>query len=152
MHTGLDKAKPQALTVFAHTWNRADRWARVIVPPNKLPATAEALPYLTAAADLEQTGRLRAAETAYRTALDQWPEEPAARFGLGNTLWMQGKREQAVGEFRAVTNAHPDFSPAWHNLAFGLEKLGHAEAANAIRICVAEHQPPNGCTRLIPPR
>lgn len=133
LHTGLDKAKPQALTVFAHTWNRADRWARVIVPPNKLPATAEALPYLTATADLEQTGRLRAAETAYRTALDQWPEEPAARFGLGNVTWSQGRRTEAARIFIDVAETHPDFTPGWQNLATALEQLGcRNQAENAI--------------------
>ena len=153
LHSGLDEAKPQALTVFSNTWNRADRWARVILPPDQLPATAEALPYLTAAADLEQTGRLRAAETAYRTALHKWPEEPAARFGLGNVAWMQGRRGEAARIFVDVANAHPAFSPGWQNLATALEELGcHNQATNAIE-CHRSRQsvlscPINDCAAL----
>lgn len=120
LHTGLDQAKSQSLTVFDRTWARADRWARVLLRPTHLPATAEPLPYLKAAADLEQTGRLDAAEQAYRTALDEWPDEPTARFGVGNVLWAKGEREEAVGEFRTLTEEHPDFGPGWNNYREGV--------------------------------
>ncbi|SDS02051.1 Tetratricopeptide repeat-containing protein [Halopseudomonas xinjiangensis] len=124
LHSGLDQAKSQSLTVFTHTWNRADRWARAMIRPTQLPATAEPLAYLKAAADLEQTGRLEAAEQAYRTALMKWPDEPTARFGLGNVLWAKGKREEAVGEFRTLTEEHPEFGPGWNNYREGTSLLG----------------------------
>jgi len=145
LHSGLEQAQSQSLTVFAHTWNRADRWARVMVRPTQLPATAEPLAYLKAAADLEQTGRLDAAEQAYRTAIKQWPEEPTARFGLGNVLWAKGKREQAVGEFRVLLRTHPSFPPGWNNAIEAFEQMGCVRAADAARRCYADGQASSAC-------
>ncbi|UAW99512.1 PA2778 family cysteine peptidase [Halopseudomonas nanhaiensis] len=133
LHSGLEQAKHQSLTVFARTWDRADRWARVMLRPTQLPATAEPLAYLKAAADLEQTGRLDPAEQAYRTALSEWPDPPTARFGLGNVLWAKGEREDAVGEFRVLTEEHPEFMPGWNNLIEGLKQLGYRSEAEAAR-------------------
>ena len=145
LHTGLDRAKTQSLTVFARTWERADRWARVLLRPTQLPATAEPLPYLKAAADLEQTGRLEAAEQAYRTALGQWPNEPTARFGLGNVKWAKGEREEAIGEFRSLLKAHPSFAPGWNNAIEAFDQMGCSHAAEAARRCYSSGQMRSAC-------
>lgn len=148
VHSGLNKAQREPFHVFMRTWSRADYWARVILPPGQLPATARPLTYLRAASDLEQTGRLQSAEAAYRSAVEQWPDQPTARFGLGNTLWAGNKRPAALEQFQQLVNDFPDFQPGWNNLATGLELSGCASAAAAARQCSQQVPKPDTCAQL----
>src|SRR5690606_39155618 len=124
VHSGLNKAQREPFHVFMRTWSRADYWARVMLPPGQLPATARPLTFLRPASDLEQTGRLQSAEAAYRSAVEQWPDQPTARFGLGNTLWAGDTRPAALEQFQNLVNDFPDFQPGRHNLATGLQLSG----------------------------
>lgn len=148
VHSGLNKAQREPFHVFMRTWSRADYWARVILPPGQLPATARPLVYLRAASDLEQTGRLHSAEAAYRSAVQQWPDQPTARFGLGNTLWAGDKRPAALEQFQRLVNDFPDFEPGWNNLATGLELSGCASAAAAARQCSQQVHKSDTCAHL----
>ena len=148
VHSGLNKAQREPFHVFMRTWSRADYWARVMLPPGQLPATARPLTYLRAASDLEQTGRLQSAEAAYRSAVEQWPDQPTARFGLGNTLWAGNKRPAALEQFQQLVNDFPDFQPGWNNLATGLELSGCASAAAAARQCSQQVPKPDTCAQL----
>lgn len=148
VHSGLNKAQREPFHVFMRTWSRADYWARVMLPPGQLPATARPLTYLRAASDLEQTGRLHSAEAAYRSAVEQWPDQPTARFGLGNTLWAGDKRTAALEQFQQLVNDFPDFQPGWNNLATGLELSGCASAAAAARQCSQQVPKPDTCAQL----
>ena len=123
LHSGLNADQREPFRLFNKTWTRADNWAQVMLPPDQLPATAEPLPYLTAASELEETGRLRSAQAAYETALKQWPAQPAARFGLGNVAWAQGHREKAARHFLQLTKEHPAVTVGWNNLAVTLDAL-----------------------------
>ncbi|QIB51868.1 PA2778 family cysteine peptidase [Pseudomonas sp. OIL-1] len=135
LHSGLNAEQREPFRLFSKTWNRADNWARVMLPPDQLPATAEPLPYLTAASELEQTGKLESARTAYTTALKQWPDQPAARFGLGNVAWAQGQREEAARHFLRLTKEHPGLTVGWNNLAVTLDALDCEESAKQARHC-----------------
>ena len=148
VHSGLNKAQREPFHVFMRTWSRADYWARVMLPPGQLQATARPLTYLRAASDLEQTGRLQSAEAAYRSAVEQWPDQPTARFGLGNTLWAGDKRPAALEQFQQLVNDFPDFQPGWNNLATGLELSGCASAAAAARQCSQQVPKPDTCAQL----
>lgn len=99
------------------------------------PQQLNPLPYLSAASELEQTGKLASARAAYQTALNQWPEQPAARFGLGNIAWAQGGREEAVRQFLQVTREHPELKAGWNNLAVGLDALDCSDSAEQARDC-----------------
>ncbi|MGH2403030.1 MAG: hypothetical protein ACRDGN_01075 [bacterium] len=61
------------LRTFERTWARADRWAVVILPPNRLPATADEPMVLPAASGLERAGRHAEVATAYVALLRRWP-------------------------------------------------------------------------------
>lgn len=135
LHSGLNQAQHEPFKLFKQTWNRADGWALVTLPPEQLPATAEPLPYLTAASELEQTGRLESARAAYQTALSEWPEQPAAHFGLGNVAWAHGRREEAVQHFLQLTREHPQLKAGWNNLAVGLDALNCKAGAQQARDC-----------------
>lgn len=136
VHSGVHEARREPFRVFMRTWDRAERWALVMLPPGQLPATAEALPYLRAANELEQTGRLDSAALAYQAAVQQWPDQAAARFGLGNVAWAKGQGAAAIAHFRILTSQFPELRAGWNNLAVSLEALGCPLAANAARACM----------------
>lgn len=131
------------MDVFDRTWHRSQRWGRAVLPPTDMPVTAERLPYLKAASDLEQTGPLDAAEQAYRTSLRQWPEAPLARFGLGNILLQQHRNDEAVREFQQLLALEPAFAAGWNNYGYALRGVGcPASALRAVQ-CASLLMPQN---------
>lgn len=148
LHSGLNPAQREPFKVFMRTWDRANRWARVMLPPDQLPATAQPLSYLKAASDLEQTGRLSSALIAYQTAAAQWPDQPAAQLGIGNVKWAQNQQQAAIAQFQSLANNFPDFQPAWANLAFGLKAMGCPREAKQAKECSELPSKPKACTEL----
>ncbi|WP_373186400.1 PA2778 family cysteine peptidase [Halopseudomonas sp.] len=146
VHSGLNKARREPFKVFMRTWDRAERWALVMLPPGQLPATAEPLAYLRAASDLEQTGRLDSAALAYQSAMQQWPDQAAAPFGLGNVAWAQGRKQDAVEHFRTLVSRFPGLQAGWNNLAVSLEATDCPVAAQAARDCLEALDPDSATT------
>lgn len=126
---------------FDITWRRAGRWAVVTVPPDRLPAEAQLQPWLQGASDLEETGQRAAAETAYRTALRQWPREPMPAFALGNARYAAGDRAGAEQALRDSVRRQPDFAIGWFNLSEVLGEQGCSTQADAARACARKLAP-----------
>jgi hypothetical protein len=124
LHTDTRRANRQPISVFYRTWNRAGRWAAVISPPGDFPATAQPLPYLEAAQDLEVTGQRQAAFRAYRAVSKRWPEQPAAFLGMGNIAFADQEWVRAVRYYTATVKNFPKLAPGWNNLAHGLARAG----------------------------
>lgn len=146
VHSGLNEAQREPFPVFMRTWDRADRWARVILPPDQLPATADPLVFLLAASDLEQTGRLDSARTAYETALQAWPEQSTPHLGLGNVAWAQDRKEAATGHFRQLVTEFPELKAGWNNFSVALEAMDCPAAAAIARQCASEEPDLSGLT------
>lgn len=149
VHSGLNEAQREPFHVFMRTWNRADNWARVMLPPGQLPATVKPLTYLRATSDLEQTGRLASALQSYQSAVREWPEQPSARFGLANTRWAMNERHAAIEEFQRLVNDFPDFKPGWNNLATGLDVLGCPVESAKARQCGEQQNKTTECRDLV---
>ena len=126
---------------FHATWNRAERWAVVILPPDTLPATAEPLPWLRAAHDLETTGHSRAAREAYQTAQTRWPEHSAPVMALGNLAYAQQQPQQAIEHFLKAVKLFPQAPEGWNNLAYALSANGCPETAGKARGCASALAP-----------
>lgn len=141
LHTDTRERHEEALEVFMATWDRADNWATVILPPDQLPATAQPLRYLTSANDLEVTGRTIAATKAYRTAEQTWPDQPAAIMGQGNIAWQQGHVDLATRHFLRLTGKFPNLAAGWNNLAHALDAQGCATAAETAASCARAISP-----------
>lgn len=135
LHSGLESARRESFAAFMRAWSKADYWGRVMLPPNQIPATAEPLVFLSAASDLEQTGRLQSAELAYKAAYQRWPDQPAAVFGLGNVTWSQNRREESLGYFQEVVRRFPQFKAGWNNLGVALAAFGCAREAAQAKAC-----------------
>lgn len=111
------------MSLFRKTWKRAAYWALIVLQPSQMPAQADASRYLQGAADLEETGQLKAALEAYKQAAAIWPKNPLAWFGLGNTAYSQGDYVQSLSAYQQLLKRVPDYVGAWNNLAFTYQEL-----------------------------
>ena len=137
LRSGTRKRYVVPLAVFERTWARSEYWALVVMPPDKLPATAEELSYLEAVLGLEQLKRWQPANQAYAAALTRWPDSLSAQMGLGNTRYALGDKDGAEAIFRQATLDHPDAGAAFNNLAQVLVEQGRlGEAAEAAQRAV----------------
>jgi tetratricopeptide (TPR) repeat protein len=118
LHSGPDASREVAFDLFDRTWERADRWGLLVLPPDELPATATELRFLEAAIGLEQASQPEAAASAYRAALERWPNSLAAWIGLGNAEFARGDLVAAERAFRRAHELHPESEAARRNLAY----------------------------------
>ncbi len=119
------------IALFERTWARADHWAVVVLPPNKLPHSAEEQPYLEAVSALERLPRAESAAVAYAAALKRWPKSLGAWMGLGNSRRAKGDLDGAAQAFTRATEFHPASAAAFNNLADTLAALGRLPEARA---------------------
>jgi predicted double-glycine peptidase len=137
LHSGRTEKLQMPLTTFERTWARADHWAMVALPPQRLPVTADADAYVTSVVALEQL-LPDAAQVAYATALKAWPTHRVALLGAGNSAYHLGQKEAAMQAYHAATQAHPQDGDAWNNLAQVLLEFGqHTQALQAAQRAVA---------------
>lgn len=129
LRSGLERCARISLSTFERTWARADYWAIVVVPPQRLPRTAQETPYVAAVAAVERIGQLLSARAGYKTTLRRWPDNLTARIGMGNTYYQQGDLQRASLAFREASTRHPDSADAFNNLAQVLGELGEVNAA-----------------------
>jgi tetratricopeptide (TPR) repeat protein len=131
LRSGLEARHIVPLALFERTWRRADYWAMVVMPPEKLPRTAEETPYLQAVVPLERLQRWNEASVAYETALARWPLSLPAQLGLGNSRYALRDLAGAEQAYRAAVGAHPDSAIAFNNLAQTLADRGRWQDAEA---------------------
>ncbi len=129
--------------LFETTWARSRHWARVILPPDTLPASAQPQRWLQAAADLEQTGPAPAALQAFLTAVQRWPEQPLAHFGLASRLLASGDATHARARFETLLRLQPDLAAGWNNYAYALRDTGCPAAARTAIACAVALEPAN---------
>lgn len=133
LHSGTTERLTMRLSVFERTWARADHWALLVLGPSDLPASADVRTWTTAVAALERAD-VASARKGWQAALQRWPGERVALFGLGTTAYALGDRDGARSAFEETVRSHPDFADAWHNLALVLHEQGRgAQAGEAIK-------------------
>ena len=133
LHSGRSEDLESRLATFARTWARGGSWALVVLPPDRLPATAGERAVLDAAAALERADAPAAAMASYTAILGRWPSSLPGWIGLGNAAYATGDHERAIAAFRAATEHHPRAIAAWQNLAFVLAETGDSQAAAQAR-------------------
>ncbi|QAU35987.1 bacteriocin-processing peptidase family protein [Janthinobacterium sp. 17J80-10] len=137
LHSGRTQNMEMSLFTFERTWARADHWAMLLLPPARLPATADADSIAAAAAALERNAPA-AAQSAYAAALGRWPDHASLLLGNGNAAYVLGQKKAAVQAYRRLTSFHPDHADGWNNLAQALLDEGmHREASAAVARAVA---------------
>lgn len=131
LRSGLERRHVVPFAVFERTWRRAERWALVALPPDRVPTTAEETRYLQSVAALERLGSREQAERAYRAALARWPRSLGALMGVGNSRYAAGDLEGAELAYRDAVAIHPTAGVAHNNLAQTLADRGNLREAEA---------------------
>jgi hypothetical protein len=124
LRSGTEARLELPLERFMAGWDRADRWALLVLRPGELPAAADLPRFMAAAAGLEAVGRREAAALAYRAATQAWPDQPLPRLGLGNLAYASGDLARADEELRAAASRAPDDVVIRNNRAVVLLAMG----------------------------
>jgi tetratricopeptide (TPR) repeat protein len=133
LQSGGQPAEAMSLRTFEHTWSRAQQWAIVVLPPDRLPVSQQPAQLFAAAAALERIDAA-AARRAYRAITQKFPDYPQGWIGLGNTAYAQGDLQESTAAFRKATELDSGNGDGWNNLAAALAALGRScEAAQAAR-------------------
>ena len=129
LHSGVTIQKMTELKTFENTWARSNHWGLVVLPPNRLPATAEESSYVKAVVGLEKSRQWTAAIVAYETALSRWPQSLSAHIGLSNSYYALRDLKSAEEVLQKTTSRFPDAGIAFNNLAQVLWEQGKKQAA-----------------------
>jgi tetratricopeptide (TPR) repeat protein len=130
LNSGTTRSKRTPWRVFENTWG-PDFWGLLVLPPSRLPATAQEKEWLAGAVGLERARQWVAAEQAYTVAAARWPLSHDAWIGLGNARYALNNAKGAAEAFRRATEVSPDSGIAFNNLAFVLDELGRRVEALA---------------------
>jgi len=125
--------------VFEYTWKESGYWAMVVVPPDRLPASARESDYLTAIMAMERVGGPAPAAAAYASFSARWPDNPVAVIGRANSLHAAGELAQAELVLRKELLRHPASLVALNNLAQTVSDQGRQE--EALRLIEQAHSP-----------
>jgi tetratricopeptide (TPR) repeat protein len=145
MHSGPEAFKKWDIRKFERSWQLADHWGLLVLPPGELSFTAGELAHVQAASALEQMGQSEAAQTSYLRILQRWPQSLSAEIGLANIAYNQKDYTSAIRFLRQATSAHPDSAAAWHNLAVAqgtvhLKSQARQSARQALKYVSAEQR------------
>src|SRR6056297_4278329 len=100
LRSGTERRLSMPAGRFMRTWDRAGRWGLVLLEPGELPARPMRAHYFDAVAGLEETGRHDAAAAAWQAALQHWPDDSVALFGLATAHHLAGRAEAARAGYR----------------------------------------------------
>ncbi len=130
LHSGETARLEMSLFTFERIWARGGYWAMLALPPDQLPATADAAAYARSVAALE-AGQPQVARQAYAQALARWPGHASLLLGLGNSAYALHDLQVAAAAYESAVQAQPDFADGWNNLAQVRLELRQKSAAGA---------------------
>ena len=137
LRSGEERRQIQAFTLFEFNWKPAQYWAMVVLPPERLPATATEASYLPAVVAMDRVASSTAAIRAYQAFLARWPDSEVAGIGLANRLYAAADLDGAEQVLRQALRAHRASPLVLNNLAQVLSDRGrNAEALKLIE-CAA---------------
>ena len=143
LRSGVDKRRVTSIMTFLRTWRRSDYWGFVVLRPDESPANADRERYLAAIAALQKAGQKEAASAAWNAALETWPRDPVALFGLGNLELEAGNNATAEQYLRTIIQANTESVAARNNLAIAVARQGRfAEAMREISIALDGNSDP----------
>ena len=131
LRSGTNRRHGAPAAAFLQTWERAERWAMVVLRPGQMPAAPDRRRYLQAVAGMEGIASPGALVDAWQAALERWPGDDIARFGLAAALDAAGKSGRAEAAYRDLVADAPDHAAALNNLALLLAARGCTGAARA---------------------
>lgn len=142
LRSGLQLRQQMSFTAFERTWIPGGYWAMVVVPPDRIPATATEERWLDALLGLARGGNAGATIQGYEAALQRWPDSLPAAVGLANHLHARGSLDEAAAVLRTAMQRHPRSVIVLNNLAQTLSDQGRNREALALIERAADPQSP----------
>lgn len=140
LRSGTQRRKLVPVSRFLRQWRKGDSWGMVVLRPDRLPAGADPKRFLEQAAALESLGNTQAAADAFKAAVSEWPDNPSAWIGAGNTQYALGQSENAEQAFRRALQLDPGNAAARNNLAQLLaERQCYEQARAQLRLALDTH-------------
>lgn len=138
LRSGANPRRLMPFGVFEKTWARSNYWGLLVLNPDQLPAVAVEETFVTSVYGLERARQFEAAIVGYHTVLRRWPQNYAARIGLGNSYYAVADLTNSEYAFREAVRLHPHAGAAYNNLAQVLLEQGRKhEALEAARKAVS---------------
>jgi len=122
-----DEAIP--LQTLAALWKRGGNWGVLLLPPEFVPPLARPERWLRSAYDLERTGMVAQAITAYESGIARWADDTQLRFAYANALQASGRLREAETAYRALLERDSGHPLARNNLADLLCRDGRGDEA-----------------------
>ena len=133
LRSGTEPRKEMSFTAFERSWIKGGYWAMVVVPPNRVAATATEDRWIESVLAVARASDGETARQAYAATLRRWPDNLAASIGLANQLHAAGALTEAADVLRVALERHPQSVIAMNNLAQTLSDQGqHREALQQI--------------------
>jgi tetratricopeptide (TPR) repeat protein len=124
LNTGTRQNEAMSIRKFARLWDWAGNWAMIVLKPGEIPPLADPENYFTAVANFETIAGLTPAEAAWRSAIEQWPDNPQPYLALGNQAYARGDLAHAAGLYHQGLSADAQSPGLANNLASVLGELG----------------------------
>lgn len=124
LRSGREQRLQMSSTKFMSSWDKAGRWALVVLHPDEAPADPRRERLHRAVLGLEAAGRPAEASQAWRVVLHIWPDDSVALFGLGNARYSLGDLHGARVAWERYVKQNPAEPSGLNNLAVVLGDLG----------------------------
>ena len=134
VHSDQQAGLVMAQEQFWRVWDRADRWALLVCPPDRATWQLTGNENNDLGVFLEQTGKLSAAAGTYRRATELAPTNSYFQMNLGNVLLKQNLLTEAAEAFRQAVRSDPENADALNNLAWSYGEL-NANLDEALVLC-----------------
>ncbi len=128
LRSGTEREQRMGFNTLEHTWERANHWALVVLPPGQWPITARQDDAEQSAAAFERTAATAVALPVYQSLLQRWPDSLVAMMGQGNVSLKADNLRAAADAYTRAATRH-NSAAAWNNLAVARAQLGDAAAA-----------------------
>ncbi|MBV2129216.1 PA2778 family cysteine peptidase [Arsukibacterium indicum] len=142
LHTGVTSAHRLNFSTFERTWQRADYWLLVMLPPEQSSPLLDPFVYTKACQDLINTRQTAAGIAALVTATRQWPDYWLPYFLLGNHYFSSEPLTAASWFEQGITSAQQQV-PYLNNYAVLLGQLGCHGKATALIENALQLEPTN---------
>lgn len=150
LRSGTERSRREDVQRFMSSWQRADYWGLVVLPPGQLPASQQAAaPVVRVLADAEPFLSAQAVVNTWDRVLARWPDDPDVLFGGANARRSGGNPADAAVLFRRLLKRDADHPAARNNFADLLLSQGCVQRAGQVMAAVGASTVPEHLTQVI---
>ncbi len=120
LRSGEEREQRVSAGRWLRRWDRAGRWALLLLEPGQWPTDPDPKRWIGAVADFEAVAEGADAVRAWEQTLERWPDIPLAWLGLGNAEFSRGNHAAAALAYRRLLAIGPEHASGRYNLAVTL--------------------------------